>query len=145
MSANPMRILLIGHGPTDGRAVRAALADDVRDGVFVVECAPRLVDGLARLRGNGIAAILLDLRLPDSEGLAAFDELRHAAPHVPILVIGSRPTKTSPRRPSNAARRTISTATASTKTRCRARSSGSSSDRRRKKRCSSNSSARTSH
>jgi diguanylate cyclase (GGDEF)-like protein/PAS domain S-box-containing protein len=89
MSANPMRILLIGHGPSDGRSVRAALADDVRDGVFVVECAPRLVDGLARLRENGIAAILLDLRLPDSEGLAAFDQIRQASPYVPILVIGS--------------------------------------------------------
>ena len=33
----------------------------------------RLVDGLERLRANGIAAILLDLRLPDSQGIATFD------------------------------------------------------------------------
>ena len=84
-----MRILLIGHGPSDGRSVRAALARDVRDGVFSVECAPRLVDGIERLRENGIAAILLDLRLPDGDGIAAFDDVRRAAPHVPILVIGS--------------------------------------------------------
>jgi diguanylate cyclase (GGDEF)-like protein/PAS domain S-box-containing protein len=83
------RILLIGHGPSDGRSVRAALADDTRDGSFIVECAPRLVDGLERLRGNGIAAVLLDLRLPDSEGIAAFEEIRRTSPYVPVLVIGS--------------------------------------------------------
>jgi diguanylate cyclase (GGDEF)-like protein/PAS domain S-box-containing protein len=88
MNAKAMRILLIGDDPSDGRSVREALAG-VRDGSFIVECAPRLVDGLERLRGNGIAAVLLDLRLPDSQGIAAFDEVWRAAPHVPILVIGS--------------------------------------------------------
>jgi PAS domain S-box-containing protein len=88
MSAKAMRILLIGDDPSDGRSVREALAG-VRDGSFIVECAPRLVDGLERLRGNGIAAVLLDLCLPDSPGIAAFEQVWRAAPHVPILVIGS--------------------------------------------------------
>lgn len=61
----------------------------VRDGSFIVECAPRLVAGLERLRGNQIAAVLLDLCLPDSQGTAAFEQIWRAAPHVPILVIGS--------------------------------------------------------
>ena len=83
------RILLIGNDPEDGRWVKEALADDVRDGVFIVERAPRLVDGLARLRENGIAAVLLDLRVPDAEGIGAFEQIRETAPHVPILVVGS--------------------------------------------------------
>jgi len=83
-----MRVLLIGHDPSDGRAVREALADG-RDGSFIVECAPRLVDGLERLRENGIDAILLDLCLPDSRGIEAFEQVWRAAPHVPILVITS--------------------------------------------------------
>jgi len=83
------RILLIGNDPEDGRSVKEALADDVRDGVFILERAPRLVDGLARLRENGIAAVLLDLRVPDAEGIGAFEQIRGTAPHVPILVVGS--------------------------------------------------------
>src|SRR5712692_695344 len=88
MSAKAMRILLIGHDPSEGRAVREALAN-VRDSSFIVECAPLLVDGLKRLSGNGIAAILLDLSLPDSQGIATFEQVYLMAPHVPILVIGS--------------------------------------------------------
>lgn len=84
----PTRILLIGHDPSEGLAVRKALADG-RDGSFIVECAPRLVDGLERLRENGIDAILLDLCLPDSRGIEAFEQVWRAAPHVPILVITS--------------------------------------------------------
>ena len=83
------RILLIGNDPEDGRWVKEALADDVRDGVFIVERAPRLVDGLARLRENGIAAVVLDLRVPDTKGIGAFEQIRETAPHVPILVVGS--------------------------------------------------------
>ena len=88
MSAKVTRILLIGHDPSDGPSIREALAD-VRYGSFIVECAPRLVDGLERLGENGISAVLLDLRLPDSQGIAAFDQVWRASPHVPILVISS--------------------------------------------------------
>ncbi len=88
MNAKAMRILLIGRDHSDGRSVREALAD-VRDGSFSVECAPRLVDGLERLRGNGIAAVLLDLWLPDSQGIETFEQVWRAASHVPILVIAS--------------------------------------------------------
>jgi diguanylate cyclase (GGDEF)-like protein/PAS domain S-box-containing protein len=88
MSATAMRILLIGHDPSDAWSVREALAN-VRGCSFIVECAPRLVDGLERMRENGFAAVLLDLGLPDSQGIEAFDRVRRAEPHVPILVIGS--------------------------------------------------------
>jgi diguanylate cyclase (GGDEF)-like protein/PAS domain S-box-containing protein len=90
MSPTAVRILVIGRDMADDRLIQEALADDVRNGAFIVEWAPRLVDGLGRLLQKGaVAAILLDLRLPDSEGVAAFDAIRAAAPHVPILVIGS--------------------------------------------------------
>jgi len=66
--------------------VREALAD-APDGSFIVECATRLSEGLERLSGNGIAAVLLDLCLPDSQGLASFEQVWRAAPHIPILII----------------------------------------------------------
>lgn len=83
-----MRVLLIGHDPADARAVREALAD-AQDGSFTVECATRLSEGLERLSRSGIAAVLLDLCLPDSQGIATFEQVWRAASHVPILVIGS--------------------------------------------------------
>jgi diguanylate cyclase (GGDEF)-like protein/PAS domain S-box-containing protein len=81
-----MHILLIGHDSSGGDLVRRALAD-VRDGPFVVEGTLRLADGIDRLRGNGIAAILLDLSVPDNQGMAAFARVHEAAPLVPIIVI----------------------------------------------------------
>ena len=88
MGAKAMRILLIGDDSSDGRSVREALADD-QDGPFIVECAQRLDDALERLSRNGITAILLDLWLPDSQGIATFEQVWRAAPHAPILIIGS--------------------------------------------------------
>jgi DNA-binding NarL/FixJ family response regulator len=87
MSRNAMRILLIGDDPSDRRSVLAALADEIRDSTFIVEFAPRLAEGLDRLRGHGIAAVLLDLYLPDSSGIETFEQVWRVAPHVPILVI----------------------------------------------------------
>lgn len=88
MSSDEARILLIGRDSSEGRSVREALSD-ARDGSFVLECAERLADGLERLRGSAVAAVLLDLCLPDSQGIATFEEVARVAPHVPILVIGS--------------------------------------------------------
>ena len=82
-----MRILLIGHDRPDGQCVRKALAE-IRDGSFMVECAARLVDGLERLRGDRMAAVLLDLCAADGRRIAALEQVWQAAPHVPILVIG---------------------------------------------------------
>jgi diguanylate cyclase (GGDEF)-like protein/PAS domain S-box-containing protein len=83
VSVKASRILLIGTDASDGRSVREALAGTVRDRSFTVECAPRLVDGLARLRTSGIAAVLLDLRLSDVPGIAAVEEIA-------VAVLGSQ-------------------------------------------------------
>ena len=88
LSAKVMCVLLIGHDPAYARAVREALADP-QDGLFTVECAARLSQGLKRLSRKGIAAVVLDLCLPDGQSIAGFEQVWRAAPHVPILVIGS--------------------------------------------------------
>ena len=81
-------MLLIGEDPADAFAVQRALADE-RDGVFALECMTLLSEGLERLSREGVAAILLDLNLPDSHGLASFEQVWRVAPHVPILIITS--------------------------------------------------------
>ena len=50
----------------------------------------RLSDAVKRLRNEGIDAILLDLLLPDSQGIGTFEAVFAAAPHVPILLLAGR-------------------------------------------------------
>ena len=52
-----------------------------------VEWAPSLSEGLLRLEQPGVVAILLNLFLPDSQGIDTFDKAHAAAGHVPILVL----------------------------------------------------------
>jgi diguanylate cyclase (GGDEF)-like protein/PAS domain S-box-containing protein len=64
---------------------------NARDGPFKVEWVSHCRDAVERLRDQGqeaIAAVVLDLDLPDSQGIESFDQVFGAAPHVPILVLG---------------------------------------------------------
>jgi len=87
MNAKEHNVLLIEDDPAVARVIQQALAD-ASDGPFVVEWVRQLSDGLERLSKEGTAAILLDLFLPDSQGINSFDTLSLAAPSVPILVLG---------------------------------------------------------
>jgi diguanylate cyclase (GGDEF)-like protein/PAS domain S-box-containing protein len=84
-------ILLIQDDPADAKAVRDSL-----NGSFRVEWVRRCSEGLERLaregrqekqRADGIAAVLIDLFLPDSQGIETFDRLFDSAPQIPILVL----------------------------------------------------------
>jgi diguanylate cyclase (GGDEF)-like protein/PAS domain S-box-containing protein len=55
------------------------------DASFKVEWVRRCSEGLEKLQG--MAAILVDLYLPDSRGIETFDRLFLAAPHIPILIL----------------------------------------------------------
>ena len=81
VSAKATHILLIGHDPLDGRFVSEALTD-IAEGSFIVECLARLADGIDRLRGGGIAAVVLDLSTADGQTKTALDQIWQAAPHV---------------------------------------------------------------
>jgi len=88
----PQNILLIQEDPVDAKAVREVLIHS-RDGSFQVEWVTCCSEGLERLAGeseqstNGIAAVLIDLFLPDSHGIETFDRLFRAAPQIPMLVL----------------------------------------------------------
>jgi diguanylate cyclase (GGDEF)-like protein/PAS domain S-box-containing protein len=79
-------VLLIEDNPADAKLIREALTDK-RFGPFQIEWVKNLTDGLERLTKGGIEAVLADLLLPDSQGIATLDRLTLAAPRVPILVI----------------------------------------------------------
>jgi diguanylate cyclase (GGDEF)-like protein/PAS domain S-box-containing protein len=86
MSQSRNTLLLIEDNPNDARLVQEALTD-TRFGPFQIEWVKNLSDGLKRLSKGGIDAVLADLSLPDSRGIAILDKLLQAAPRVPILVL----------------------------------------------------------
>lgn len=65
--------------------MRAVLADP-REGCDV-EHAPDLASGLERLALHGIDVILLDLHLPESQGLDTLRRVQDAAPGTPVVVV----------------------------------------------------------
>src|SRR5664279_3534884 len=80
------RILVITDEFTDANTLKAALGK-ADDGPFKIEWVKKLSTGLKRLRKGDIDAILVDLSLPDSSGIATFDQLFAATPHIPILTL----------------------------------------------------------
>jgi DNA-binding response OmpR family regulator len=85
-SAPRTTVLLIDNDPAAADLIRAVLAA-ASCASFDVECVRQLSDGLARLSNKGIAAVLLNLNLPDSQGCDTFDKVFAAAPEVPILIL----------------------------------------------------------
>lgn len=82
-------LLLILANAAEAKAVRRSLVDS-RDGPFKVEWVSSCGDAIKRLGNQGgeeIAAVVVGLFLPDSEGIQTFDQLLSASPHIPILVL----------------------------------------------------------
>jgi PAS domain S-box-containing protein len=82
----PVKILLIEDNPADARLVREWLMEA---GVeqFQLEQADRLDAGLKLLTEKSFDAVLLDLGLPDSQGLETLKALRTKASATPIVVL----------------------------------------------------------
>jgi diguanylate cyclase (GGDEF)-like protein/PAS domain S-box-containing protein len=86
------KILLIQNDPSAAARIKTALAAE-EPGSFEVEWVRQLSQGLKVLSKMGIAAVLLDLSLPDSEGVETFDKLFAASPDVPILILAGNGTE----------------------------------------------------
>ena len=79
-------VLLIEDDPADARLIREALSAEV-DSPFRVEWVTLLSAGLERLSKEGVDVVMLDLSLPDVQGIEAVDQVCLAAPDLLILVL----------------------------------------------------------
>jgi PAS domain S-box-containing protein len=86
MSRRRLRVLLIEDHPGDVRLIREMLAE-ATDAVFDMACVGSLTEGLERLGNAAFDVILLDLSLPDSQGLETFQRLYGRLSEVPIVVL----------------------------------------------------------
>src|ERR1039457_5938629 len=90
-------ILLIQDDAAAAKTILDALSNS-SDESFQVEWVRRCSEGLERLAGTerreqtaSIAAILIDLFLPDGRGIETFDRLFRVAPRIPILILCTPP------------------------------------------------------
>jgi diguanylate cyclase (GGDEF)-like protein len=84
-----LRVLSIEDNPGDAILVREMLRDASPDG-FVLENHDRLSTAVAQLLEGSVDCVLLDLSLPDAEGLEALAQVRTVALDVPIVVLTGR-------------------------------------------------------
>ena len=86
MSIEPINVLLVEDDPGDVLLIKENLALARASGM-ILEFAERLSSGVDRLAKGNIDLVLLDLGLPDSQGLGALARLHSQAPEVPIVVL----------------------------------------------------------
>lgn len=82
------RILIITSIPADAQTLSDIL-HRAKDGPFEIELQTQLCTALPYLALNKSDAILVDLNLSDSRGIATFDRLYAAVPHIPILTLSA--------------------------------------------------------
>lgn len=83
--SSAIRLLLIEDNPGDVRLIEEALRESRTD--FGVTVAGRLEDGLRLLKEAVFDTILLDLNLPDSQGISSISRLFIQVPEIPIIVL----------------------------------------------------------
>jgi len=84
--SEPLRVLLVEDNPADVDLIREALPEGGPVS-FRIESGRRLSEALVRVESGGVDLVLLDLGLPDSQGLETFRRLWKAAPHIPTIVL----------------------------------------------------------
>lgn len=80
------KILVITDNAEDAQTLQDALCK-ATDGPFKLEWVRTLSESVERIVKGKVDAILVDLDLPDSEGIETFDRLFAAAPHTPIMTL----------------------------------------------------------
>jgi two-component system sensor histidine kinase/response regulator len=93
MSEKAFNVLLFEDNPGDARLIRELLAE-AEAGVFTLESIDRLSIGFKRLAEGGVDVILLDLGLPDSQGLDTFARTYDQVSDVPIVLLTGLDDKT---------------------------------------------------
>lgn len=81
-----MRVLLV----EDDRPLSDALALSLKNANFTVDCVYSGEDALATLRADQSDIVILDLGLPDTDGLNVLKSIRRKSPTLPVLILTAR-------------------------------------------------------
>ena len=86
MNAVLKRILLVEDNPGDVDLIREMLSETGAVS-FSVDSVQRLSEALSWLKGHTVDVVLLDLGLPDNQGLDTYLNIKAAAPEVPTIIL----------------------------------------------------------
>jgi DNA-binding response OmpR family regulator len=86
MADNKIKILLVEDNPGDVRLVQE-MVKEAGTGQYELSVEGTLDGLLSRLRKASFDAVLLDLNLPDSRGIATIKSVQGNAPFIPVIVI----------------------------------------------------------
>lgn len=81
-----VKALLIEDNPGDASLIREMLVDSQSQNIHLV-WVERLSQGIERIAQEKIDLTILDLSLPDAQGLECFMEFRRHAPQLPVIVL----------------------------------------------------------
>ncbi len=87
MPETPLDILLVEDNPADADAIRRQLLQTQPGAPLRIRVCSTLADGLSEARSKAPDVLLLDLNLPDSEGLDTVKSMSSGCPEVPIVVL----------------------------------------------------------
>jgi PAS domain S-box-containing protein len=87
MNSEKINILMVDDDPGAYRLVKLILDESPKPVEFAVETAGTLAEGLDVLAGQSFDLVMLDLGLPDSDGLETVEKVYKAYPHIPIVVL----------------------------------------------------------
>jgi Flp pilus assembly CpaE family ATPase len=89
MSTGSTNVLLIEDSPDFAELIEQWLSSAPAEERFNLSWTDSLGQGLKRLAGGDVSVVLLDLSLPDSDGLATFAALREHAKGIPVIVLSA--------------------------------------------------------
>ncbi len=87
-SAETVNILMVEDSPTDQELIQLHLRK--ASSCFSVECEDTLASAIVRLDQNRPDVILLDLNLPDSDGIDTLHNVRKQTPTAPIVILSGQ-------------------------------------------------------
>lgn len=76
----PVLVVDDEYGPRE--SIAFSLASE-----FAVDTAERAKDALAKIQARPYAAVVLDIRMPEMDGIRALEELRKVDPHVSVIML----------------------------------------------------------
>lgn len=85
MDKEKIKVLLVEDNPGDARLIREMFSDF--EDMFSVECIDRLSEAMIHLSDANIDVVLLDLGLPDSQGLDTYIRVHNKKPIIPVVVL----------------------------------------------------------
>ena len=86
MDIKPISVLLIEDNADEAVLIQIYLSNAMKV-PLEVKHVDRLSKGLDYLKSGAVDVVLLDLGLPDSQGLSTFEKAHAEAPEVPIIVL----------------------------------------------------------